>query len=251
MSKFLVQASWDDIPHLTAEAKASLYDSIPVYQRDARTKGVPLLGSGAIYPISEADLVIQDIKIPDHWAKAYGFDVGWNRSAVLWGALDRQTDTLYLYSEHYRSESEPVVHAEAIKSRGKWIKGAIDPASRGRSQVDGRNLLDMYKDLGLNLVEAENAVESGIYQVFSRMNTGRLKVFKSCQNWIGEFRIYRRDERGRVVKQRDHLMDCTRYLISRLYEIVRTEPAKKDDDEEPRRGRASGYYNGSSTGWMS
>jgi hypothetical protein len=33
------------------------------------------------------------------------------------------------------------------------------------------------------------------------------------QNWLSEFRIYRRDEKGRIIKQNDHLMDTTRYLI--------------------------------------
>lgn len=246
MAKALIQASWEDVPHLTEEAKASLYASIPQYQRDARTKGIPLLGSGAIYQISEAELTVSDMPIPDHWPKAFGMDVGWSRTAAVWGALNRETDCLYLYSEHYRGEAEPVVHAEAIKARGKWIKGAIDPASRGRNQVDGRNLLQMYTDLGLELVDADNAVESGIYQVFSRMNSGRMKVFQSCQNWFSEFRMYRRDERGKIVKDRDHLMDCTRYLVSRLHNILRTEPKPAPKQEEE-------WYSspGYTTGWMS
>jgi phage terminase large subunit-like protein len=45
--KFVVQATWDDVPHLSAEAKAELLASIPPYQREARSKGVPQLGSGA------------------------------------------------------------------------------------------------------------------------------------------------------------------------------------------------------------
>jgi hypothetical protein len=245
--KHLTTASWDDIPHLTSEAKASLFASIPPYQRDARTKGIPMLGSGAIYPISETEIAIPDIPLADHWPRAFAMDVGWNRTAAIWGALNRDTDCLYLYSEHYRAESEPVVHAGAIRSRGKWLRGAIDPASRGRNQVDGRNLLQMYVDLGLDLIDADNAVESGIYQVFSRMNSGRLKVFQSCQNWFSEFRMYRRDERGRVVKDRDHLMDCTRYLISRLQEILRPQPGKAEPKEPEEEWWSTGSH---STGWM-
>ena len=77
---------------------------------------------------------------------------------------------------------------------------------RGRGQVDGRQLIQMYQDLGLHLTEADNAVESGLYELLTRMTSGRLKVFKSLQNWLGEFRLYRRDEKGRVVKPMDHLM---------------------------------------------
>ncbi|MCW5980334.1 MAG: terminase family protein [Bryobacteraceae bacterium] len=77
--------------------------------------------------------------------------------------------------------------------------GAIDPAARGRSQVDGRQLLQMYTDLGLRVAMADNAVEAGIYRVWQRLSSGRLKVFQSLEQWRSEFRLYRRDEKGRVV----------------------------------------------------
>jgi hypothetical protein len=67
--------------------------------------------------------------------------------------------------------------------------------------------------LGLDLTFAENAVEAGIFNVYQRMTTGRLKVFRSMTQWLEEFRIYRRDKHGKPVKQNDHLLDCTRYLI--------------------------------------
>ncbi len=63
------------------------------------------------------------------------------------------------------------------------------------------------------LSAADNAVEAGIYKVWSRLSTGRIKVFKTCQNFFAEYRIYRRDEKGRIVKSNDHLMDAMRYLI--------------------------------------
>ncbi|MCW5977738.1 MAG: hypothetical protein KIT09_06655 [Bryobacteraceae bacterium] len=69
--------------------------------------------------------------------------------------------------------------AQAIQARGKWIRGAIDPACRGRSQVDGRQLWQMYTDQGLKLQTADNAVEAGIYRVWERLSAGRLKVLKS------------------------------------------------------------------------
>jgi hypothetical protein len=245
MSRFLIQADWNDCGHLSQEAKDSLWASIPPYQRDARSKGIPVLGSGAIFPVSESDLVIDDFPIPPHWPRCYGLDVGFNRTAACWLALNRDTDTVYAYAEHYRGDAEPVIHAEAIKARGSWIPGAIDPAARGRGQIDGRRLLEMYIDLGLNLVMAENAVESGLYELLSRMTGGRFKVFRSLQNWLAEFRIYRRDEKGRVVKALDHLMDATRYGHSKLLQIAKPVPAPPP---EPEREYVS--VGGYSTGWM-
>ena len=39
------------------------------------------------------------------------------------------------------------------------------------------------------------------------MTSGKLKVFRSLTEWFSEFRKYRRDENGKVVKEDDHLMD--------------------------------------------
>lgn len=211
--KCVIMAGWDDVPHLSEQAKAELLQSIPPFQRDARSKGIPQLGSGAIYPVPESEVMVDDFEIPAHWLKGYGMDVGWNRTSAGMWAWDRQSDVIYRYSEHYRGQAEPSVHAAAIRARGDWLKGVLDPAARGRSQADGRQLLQMYLDLGLHLDIADNSVEAGIYQVWMRMSTGRLKVFKSCRHWFEEFRLYRRDEKGRIVKQNDHAMDETRYFV--------------------------------------
>lgn len=224
MARFCIQADWDDAPHLTADQKANLWASIPEYQRDARARGIPQLGSGAIYPVAESDFLIDPIEFPPWFRKVYAMDVGWKRTACLWGAIDPETDILYIYSEYYRGQAEPPIHATGIRTRGEWIPGVIDPASRGRSQIDGQQLFEDYKGLGLMLIPAINAVEAGIYEVWTRLSTGRLKVFRSCVNFIAEYRIYRRDEKGKIVKENDHLMDCVRYLVMSGLDIAIQSP---------------------------
>lgn len=212
-SKCLITATWDDAPHLTTEQKQKLYDALPPHQREARSKGVPQLGSGAIYPILESNITVDDFPIPDHWLRSYAMDVGWNRTAAIWSATNPDTNITYLYSEYYQGNAEPIIHAEGIKSRGAWIPGVIDHAAHGRSQVDGQNLFDIYWNLGLDLSNANKSVEAGIYKVWQMLSTNKLKVFKSLLNWFTEFRQYCRDENGKIMKKNDHLMDCTRYLV--------------------------------------
>ena len=215
-SKFVIQCGWNDVPHLDESAKKQLLASIPPYQRDARSLGIPSLGAGAVYPVPESEYLIDPIEIPKHWKKIFALDVGWNRTAVLWGAIDPDTNITYIYSEHYMGEAQPVIHATSIQSRGKWIPGVIDGAARGRSQIDGENLLQMYKDLGLNIRDANKSVETGLYTVWEKLSTGQIKVFNTLKNFANEIRMYRRDEKGKIVKQNDHLMDCFRYLIMGL-----------------------------------
>lgn len=210
--RYLINITWDDVPHLTEKMKADLLRSYPPYMRDARSKGIPQLGSGAIYPVPESEITVDDFAIPNAWPRAYGLDVGWNWTAAIWGARG-QDGTIYLYSVHKRAQSEPSIHASAIRARGEWIPGVIDPAAKGRNQADGENLLGNYKELGLILMPAINSVESGLYDVWEALSTGRIKVFKSCVPFFHEYRLYRRDDKGRVVKDNDHIMDAFRYLI--------------------------------------
>jgi hypothetical protein len=224
MTKKVVMATWDDAPHLSADAKESLLASIPEYQRDARTKGIPALGSGAIYPVSESDVKVEPFPIPAFWPRGYGLDVGWNVTAAMFGAHDRETDTLYIYDEVYKQKSEPYSNAEAIRRRGAWLQGVIDPASRGRGQKDGEQLLQSYRDLGLSVQPAQNGVESGIFEVYKRLTTGRLRVFSNCHNFWQEYRLYRRDEKGNVVKKADHCCDGLRYLTVSGIQLMTTDP---------------------------
>lgn len=244
-SKYVVMATWDDAPHLTKEAKDELWKSIPPFQRDARSKGIPQLGAGAIYPVPESDIVVPDFQVPDHWPRIYGMDVGWNRTSAGFLAHDRESDVVYRYSEHYRGEAEPAVHAQAVKSRGLWIPGRMDPAARSRSQIDGRMLMQQYLDLGLKLEDAVNGVESGIYAVWQRMSSGRFKVFESCNAWRQEFRLYRRDVKGRIVKEMDHAMDDMRYGVAGL------DGAKVKPANESKQKTTYPPGRGGSGSWMS
>ena len=224
-NKKLVTATWDDAPHLSREQKDRLWGSVPVRLRDAMTKGIPSLGEGAIYPIAEESLLVDDFIIPDFWPRVYALDMGWNNTAALWAAIDRDNDIVYLTSEYKQGQSEPPVHAHAIKSRGDWIPGVSDP-SKGTSQRDGEKLLEEYQALLGNLHPADNAVEAGIHKVWMRMSTGRLKVFRSLVQWLGEFRVYQRGKDGKPVKENDHLMDCMKYIMSSGLDAARVMPVK-------------------------
>ncbi len=228
-NKYLSVVTWDDVPHLSEEDKQALLSSYNSHERDARSRGIPSLGSGAIYTTSIDDIQVDPFEIPDFWPRVYGLDVGWNRTAAIFGALNPDEDILYLFSEHYEGHQEPVVHSDAIKSRGAWIPGVIDPASRGRNQKDGTRLLTIYREHGLILSMAENSVNSGIYMVDQRLISGRLKIFKTCKNWLFEYGIYRRDDHGTIVKTNDHLMDATRYLCVSGLQLAKAKPQTTDN----------------------
>lgn len=242
--KFLVTAGWQDVPHLDQQTQQELLASTPPYLRAARSKGEPSLGAGAVYPIPVDEITVDPFPIPAWWPRVYGLDVGWKRTAAVWLAWDRENDLLYGYTEHYRGQAEPSIHANAIKARGDWIPGVIDPAARGRQQADGQQLITSYRELGLKLTPADNAVEAGIYEVWERLSTGRLKLFKTMQNLLAEYRLYRRDEKGKIVKEFDHAMDALRYAVMSGLAVAAVQPAMRDQS-----GRGSAAAGDSTAGY--
>ncbi len=240
MSKYVDMIGWDDVPHLqpphvSKEELDEFERNLLPHQREARRTGRPALGSGAIYPVDLDELLVDGFRIPPEWPRAYALDVGWRKTACLWGAHDRDADTYYLVHEYYVGEKEPVTHAAAIKRVAPWMKGCIDPAAAGSNQKDGSKLLNEYKAEGLKLTKANNAIEAGLLHVLILMQTGRLRIFRSLPNLVRELRLYRRDEKGKIVKEMDHLMDCMRYLLN-TPGIWSTKPIERG------RGGATGEF---------
>lgn len=243
--KWFIQAGWDHVPHIPAPEKAAVLATTPPHLILTRTMGEPSQGAGAIYPIPEREITCGLFEVPASWPRVYAMDVGWNCTAALWGAKDPATGIIYIYSEHYASQGEPASHAQAIKSRGDWIPGVIDPASQGSSQIDGRKLMDMYVKLGLKLTPAGNAVETGITETWQLLVNGQVKIMSHLFNFFSEFRKYHRDDKGqgKIVKRYDHLMDCLRYLVASGREKMKIRPASAP--AAPKRADLG------SRGWMS
>lgn len=228
---FSVQTTWDDVPHLTPEIKKILWDACLPHEREARSKGIPSLGSGAIYPYLEDNITCEPFEIPKWWPRAYGMDTGWARTAAVWGAMDPDTKIVYLYSEHYLAEAHPAIHASAIKSRGNWIIGASDPA--GANPSDGKKIFDMYVEEGLDLVKADKRDrEGGILRVSQMFAGGLIKIFNTLHNTLAEFRVYRRDEKGEIIKKKDHAMDAMRYLLTTGIKYMSALPDPDEQTEE-------------------
>lgn len=226
--KFVALVGWRDVPHLSEQRKKAMLATIPVHMRPVKTEGLPYLGAGAIYPIPETELLVSPFRIPDYWPRTYAFDPGWKRTAALWGAYDQESDTLYIYDEYYRGQAEPEIHSAAIKARGDWMTGIADPhGSRAGRGVSKESFFDVYERFGLNMVLSEpsgpGSVELGITDVYSALSTGKIKIFTTCQNWLYEYRIYRRDDKGKPIADNSHLMDCTRYLQMNFRKTMLTQ----------------------------
>ena len=210
----VVQIGMRDVPHISAEERERILGKLPQHQRKAREYGIPSLGAGAIYPFDEEAITFHAFEYPRHWVRGYGFDVGWKATAAVFCAYDRDQDIVRVIDEYKAGENLPAVHASAIKARGDWQPGVIDPASKGHSPNDGKRLVDLYRKEGMQIKLAERQQrEAGILECVNRFSTGRLLIAEHCVKTLAELRVYRRNEKGQVVKKKDHLMDAMRYRV--------------------------------------
>jgi hypothetical protein len=66
----------------------------------------------------------------------------------------------------------------------------------------------------MELLKANNAVHSGLRRCLVKMQSGLLKCFNTLPYFKKEFRLYRRDIKGKIVKANDHLLDDMRYIMN-------------------------------------
>jgi phage terminase large subunit-like protein len=225
------QMGWQDALHLSEEEKTNLLSGMMPHEIEAREKGIPAIGAGRVYVTPESDFVVDPFKIPDSWRFCYGMDFGWKNTAAVFLALDPDTDTVYVYDTYKQGEKEIFYHSSVLKRKGAtWMGGFCDPAGQASSQKDGESLMDMYTLDGLNLTKADNSVEAGIMEVYQRLASGRLKVFSTCQDLLAEYRLYARDEKGKISKKNDHLLDAMRYGIMSGLPFAKQKPLEKRND---------------------
>jgi phage terminase large subunit-like protein len=223
-ARHITSMTIDDVEHYTEDEKKTIIASYPEHELEARTKGIPILGSGRIFPVPEHALAIEPREFPSHWPRIGGMDFGWDHPfAAVELVWDRDSATVYVTRTHRMREATPVLHAAALREWGKELPWAW-PRDGRRETLEGAGiaLAEQYRAQGLNMLhehaqfeDKSVSVEAGLMAMLTRMQVGKFKVYKHLNDWWEEFRLYHRNE-GRVVKEGDDLMAATRYAVMML-----------------------------------
>lgn len=226
--QWLKNVTWDDAPHLTDETKAQLLEAIPEYQREMRSKGVPLMGSGLIFTVPDSDIIVTPFECPDHYRVINGMDFGWDHPQAhvqLW--FDADQDTVYLAREWRDREKDAVQAWAAVRSWSKGVPCAWPHDGLQHEKGGGEVLKEDYRKAGFLMLpekatwpDGSNSVEAGVYQLLERMISGRFKVFSTCQNFLEEKRLYHRNDKGQLVKERDDVISAVRYAYMMLRNAI-------------------------------
>jgi len=213
-----------DAEHYTPEERQRIIDSYEEHERDARASGIPILGSGRVFPLPDSAVACDPLPIPSWWPQIGGIDFGWDHpTGAVKLAWDRDHDIVYVHQEHRASKLTADQHSLIIGPR-KWgeIKWAWPHDGHQADKGTGQQLAGQYKKAGLKMLgshatftDGSNSVEAGVLEMLQRMRDGRWKVFNSCPLWMEEFRLYHRED-GKIVKEMDDLLSASRYAMMML-----------------------------------
>ncbi|MEL7413678.1 MAG: terminase family protein [Pseudomonadota bacterium] len=217
----MIRAGWADAPHMTPEKIEKGLALIPPHQRDMRTKGVPMLGHGRIYDLGEEFISCDPFPIPEHFMVIGGMDFGWDHpQAQVQLAFDPETDDHYLVRTWKQSKTLPELAHAAVKDWQKDCPIAWPHDGLNTEKGSGLQQKAGYEKAGFNMLDAQvswpeggNSVEPGIYQIYSLMQKGKFKVFRGCRDFFDEFQMYHRDDKGKIVKTHDDVLDAVRYAF--------------------------------------
>ncbi|MBT2322535.1 terminase family protein [Variovorax paradoxus] len=236
----------EDAEHYTPEQRAAIIASYPAHEREARTKGIPTLGSGKIYPVTEESITVEPFEIPKHWAQICGIDFGWDHpSAAGRIAWDRDADVIYVTAVHRQREQTPLMFSATVKPWGEWLPWAWPHDGLQHDKGSGQALRDQYDAQGLKMLKDKathppvpndkgeliegsggNGVEAGVQEILDRMLSGRFKVFKHLAPFFEEMRMYHRKD-GKIVKLDDDVLSAVRYAyMMRRFASTKPLPSK-------------------------
>ncbi|WP_366664667.1 terminase family protein [Mesorhizobium sp.] len=201
MSRHVTFMTIDDAGHYSPEQRAEIIASYPEHEREARAKGIPVLGSGRIFPVPEDMISCEPFKLPRWWPRIGALDFGWDHpSAAVELAWDTEADVVYVTKAVRASQQTPAMQALALKAWGEWLPFAW-PRDGRRETLEGAGvaLAKQYAAHGLNMLagharfpDGSVSVEAGLMEMLDRMQSGRFKVFSTLHAWFEEFRLYRR-----------------------------------------------------------
>lgn len=211
----------EDALHIPPDVRQRMIDGYLPHEREARARGVPLLGSGRIFITPEEAITEPQIeRIPAYWVKLWGIDIGIGHPfaavLILW---DRDNDVVHVHHCIRMADALPIVHASQMRRIGAAVPVAWPKDAGDREKSTGEPIAKNYKKHDLLMLDTHAhweggslSTEAGVKEWDDREKTGRLKVASHLSEWFEERRFYHRKE-GQIVKIKDDLMSATRTAL--------------------------------------
>lgn len=230
---------------LKKELEYRARDEYDLFEREYLAKRVKL-GSRHLFPMLSKKLVLKYDDMMDHiranirdWEFFVVADPGSSKCfAVLFGAIHKYDKRIFLLDELYVTKLGqnsagsmiPKIQAkieEINKNFSQW-SGAYDYAA----QWFYSELMYGFPDFPVDMINCEkdiNNKEVKLSLIKDTIIRGFFWMSDRCIKMYWEMDNYRTNDKGNLVKENDHLLDCLRYLMNLAgYTFLPEDPPPKD-----------------------
>jgi len=228
LSRKFIPARLDDNPYLANDGRyEQMLKALPPTQRRQLLEGDWEVAEGAAFTEFDRNIhIIDPFEIPIHWDRIKGIDYGYaSESACVWGAIDRDDNTLIIYRELYRkgllATDLAQLIAEMELNDPMSVPGVLDTACWNRTGQTGPTVGETLVKAGHKLRRADKNRVAGkiqIHEYLKVQQSGRpkLQIFNTCPNLIRELQSIPLDKSNPEdvdTHAPDHAYDALRYLI--------------------------------------
>ena len=223
-----IPARLDDNPYLAGDGRyEQMLKALPPTQRRQLLEGDWDVAEGAAFTEFDRNIhIIEPYEIPINWERIKGIDYGYaSESACVWGAIDRDDNTLIIYRELYRkgllATDLAYVISEMELNDPMSVPGVLDTACWNRTGQTGPTVGETLVKAGHKLRRADKNRIAGkiqIHEYLKVQQSGRpkLQIFNTCPNLIRELQSIPLDKSNPEdvdTHAPDHAYDALRYLI--------------------------------------
>ena len=181
-----------------------------------------------VYPsASMPGVVVPSFPIPEDWKHIVAADYGLSDDFVfLDAAIDEREGLLYVIKEIRTNnrnieELATLFHKEIdafIPVGGYYCSPILDPRSGAKRDYNKKSLYDHFLEYGINFKPGHISVNARVFRLNTYFESGRVKIFDSCDGLIKELEEYKFPPRkiGMTNKQADKPMDKNNHGINPL-----------------------------------
>lgn len=240
----------EDNPFLTEEQRQEYLAGLPEWERDMRSKGIPIAGQGLVFGgIDETKLIVKANQIDPYDDVMIGVDFGKSRDPSVIVVCTHNPET-----DHYSIIFEKVFDADEYdrspENLSNWI---LNSSFSGVPVIGGANdggIMDGSADAKLKIMQRlgcnvhplpfanpyesqlkvtnlsatgskSNSISTGVDEMRLMMQQGRLSVHDSCDLWKKERRTYsyifnKTTGKTSFNKGYEHSIDASRYALMSL-----------------------------------